>query len=180
MTNPKEREIHPRIEVLSYDPDTGILTWLEGPHKGMEAGWIDQYGYKLTRLDQKTLLRNHHIIWYKMTGVWPKKSVDHINNDPSDNRWVNLRLANEQQQGMNQKLQKRRKGKWKGVHQLPNGKYSVKIKHNQKNVAGLGCRFTDPREAALAYNYAAERLFGSYATFNLVFDQETNFKKEKE
>ena len=171
MSKPAQRTIPTSLSRLDYNPDTGVITWLDGRNKGKEAGWSDGGGYKLTRIE-KQLLRNHHIAWYKMTGVWPVESVDHINNDPSDNRWVNLRLANDQQQGMNQKLQKRRKGRWKGVHVTSSGKFMVKIKHNQKNVTGLGCRFTDPREAALAYNYAAERLFGSYATFNLVFETE--------
>lgn len=159
---------------LHYNEETGNLTWADGPKEGQVAGWKDQYGYLLTRIEGQ-LLRNHHIIWYKKTGVWPDKSVDHKDNDPSNNRWGNLRLATQQQQGMNQKLQNKRKGKWKGVHVSSSGKFYPKIKYNQKSVTGLGAKFTCAREAAMVYNMKAEKLFGPFAEFNKVFEDEINF-----
>lgn len=157
---------------LGYDPETGVVTWLDGGKKGKEAGWVDAYGYRLTRINGE-LLRNHHIAWYKMTGEWPTKEIDHRDNDPLNNRWLNLRESNRQQQGMNQKLQERRKGKWKGVHISSSGKFYPKLKFNQKSITGMGSRFTCAREAAMMYNYHAERLFGPFANFNLVFEDET-------
>tara|TARA_R110002153_G_C13287797_1_gene494662 strand:+ start:1427 stop:1837 length:411 start_codon:yes stop_codon:yes gene_type:complete len=132
------------------------------------SGWRDVNGYLLTRIEGQ-LLRNHHIAWFKMTGSWPDKELDHIDNNPSNNRWCNLRAVTREEQGMNQKLQTRREGKWKGVHMTSSGKYGVKIKKSGKTVNGIGNRFTDPREAALVYNYYAEKLFGPYANFNNVF-----------
>jgi hypothetical protein len=35
----------------------------------------------------------HRIIWKWMTGEDPVETIDHINRDPFDNRWENLRLA---------------------------------------------------------------------------------------
>jgi len=153
---------------LFYNEITGDLVWVDGPKKGKTSGWRDSNGYLLTRIEGQ-LLRNHHIIWYKITGEWPDKEIDHEDNNPSNNKWSNLREADRQQQGMNQKLQVKRRGKWKGVHKTTSGKYGVKIKHNGKSINGIGNKFTDPREAALMYNYYAERLFGPYANFNEVF-----------
>jgi hypothetical protein len=45
------------------------------------------------------------LAWLYMTGSWPSSGeIDHKNNDPSDNRWVNLREANRSQQGVNTRL----------------------------------------------------------------------------
>jgi hypothetical protein len=154
---------------LDYDRETGKLYWKNGPMKGREAGWFDNYGYRLTRLDGP-LVRNHHIVWFMETGEWPEFELDHINNEPSDNRFCNLRPATRKNQGENQKLQKRREGKWKGVHVSSSGKYYVKIKHNQKNVTGLPGNLTCAREAAMIYNIKAEELFGPFANFNQVFE----------
>ena len=154
---------------LSYEENTGKLFWKDGPKKGREAGWVDAYGYRLTRLN-KVLLRNHHIVWFFETGEWPQFEIDHKDNDTGNNKFDNLRPADRKKQGRNQKLQKRREGKWKGVHQSSSGKWYVKIKHNRKNVTGLPGDLTCPREAAMIYNIWAEKLFGPYANFNLVFE----------
>ncbi len=44
-----------------------------------------------------------HVIWYWMTGEWPKKDrvIDHIDRDPSDNRWKNLRNVTRSQNNRN-------------------------------------------------------------------------------
>ena len=43
-------------------------------------------------LDRKSY-RAHRLIWKWMTGDDPEREIDHINQDPYDNRWENLRLA---------------------------------------------------------------------------------------
>ena len=68
---------------LSYNETTGDLTWVDGPKKGKVAGWRDSNGYLLTRIEGQ-LLRNHHIVWYKITGKWPDKEIDHEDNNPSN------------------------------------------------------------------------------------------------
>lgn len=151
-------------ERLDYEKESGYLYWKKG---GKVSGWTDPHGYRLTRIAGR-LLRNHHIVWFLETGEWPTSEIDHINNDPSDNKFSNLRLADRKQQGANQKLQVRRKGKFKGVHQSGSGNYYVKVKKNKKTLTGTGT-FTCEKEAALKYNYLAEELFGEFAHFNQVF-----------
>lgn len=152
----------------------GTIYWKEGVIKGKECGWVDKHGYRCTRMG-KHLVRNHHIIWYLCYGEWPSSSIDHINNDPSDNRIENLRLATQKQNCRNQKLQKRRKGEFKGVYRYSDsGKWYVKVKHNGKSVAGLGSH-SSKLEAGMIYNITVEKLFGEFAKYNQVFldvDQE--------
>lgn len=165
---PKPRKITSLDSRLRYCHDTGKLFWVDGPKKEKEAGWSDQHGYKLTRVEGQ-LVRNHHIIWYLHYGEWPEEEIDHRDNDPTNNRIENLRSSGRKGQGANQKLQKRRAGKWKGVHKTSSGKYCVKIKHEGKSVRGLPGDITCPKEAALVYNMWAERLFGPWAKFNEVY-----------
>ena len=43
----------------------------------------------------------HHLAWFYMTGEWPTDTIDHIDRDPLNNKWDNLRMATLSEQGMN-------------------------------------------------------------------------------
>lgn len=83
--------------LLSYDPDTGHLRWRNPPHhtcaKGIICPGRGQNGYKVVTVDRVTYFQ-HRIIWVMQTGFPPPDDVviDHIDEDPSNNRWGNLRL----------------------------------------------------------------------------------------
>lgn len=88
-------------ELLDYDQETGVLTWKVKPAKqikvGDVAGSLNGHGYLATSVDGARH-RNHRLIWMWMTGDDPGDlQVDHINRNPSDNRWENLRLATHSQ-----------------------------------------------------------------------------------
>ena len=83
-------------EVFEYDPETGILT-RNGKKvgcKGNGCGYTVKYNYVLYRVAR--------IIWRLQTGKDPGEMyVDHINRDPYDNRWENLRLVTQLQNQRN-------------------------------------------------------------------------------
>ena len=85
-------------ELLSYDPETGHLTWLvtksNRAPKGSIAGSPDKHGYLQLGLDQRDY-KAHRIAWALMMGEWPKGPLDHINGVQWDNRWVNLRQVSQ-------------------------------------------------------------------------------------
>jgi len=83
------------MDVISYNPDTGNLTWAvdRPPHvkAGDTAGSLRANGYVQTCIDGKLYL-NHRLAYLYMTGELPEE-VDHINRDRADNSWSNLRAS---------------------------------------------------------------------------------------
>jgi hypothetical protein len=94
--------------------------------------------------------------------------VDHINGSGLDNRRENLRPATASQNGMNKKAKRGSRSPYKGVTFLADTKrsrpWAAKIKVGEKFL-DLG-RFTNPRDAALAYDQGARKHFGEYARLN--------------
>jgi hypothetical protein len=104
----------------------------------------------------------HRLAWLFMTGAWPKDYVDHINGDPSDNRWCNLRAADHFQNLQNSKLSKRNSSGHKGVHFHPqSGKWRVRIMVGRRHIqVGM---FDSLEDAAAASKAAAEEYHGEFA-----------------
>lgn len=110
------------IKRLNYNSLTGDLTW--APREGKDwfnkryAGtavgqrWVDKGGYKnaTTKLEiggRKITVVTARLCWLVHTGNWPEHTVDHINRDPFDNRFCNLR-------DVSQELNNFNKGFYKG------------------------------------------------------------------
>lgn len=96
----------------------------------------------------------------------PDQAIDHINSDGLDNRRSNLRFATQSQNNMNSRKSKKVKtSQFKGVHWYKRDrKWVAKIMKNEKTIY-LGC-FTSEQKAALAYDQAAQELFGEFARPN--------------
>jgi hypothetical protein len=83
------------IEVLSYDPRSGQMTWKVRLSTIRKAGDVagGSYGsYSFVTVD-KVMYLAHRLCWFYVTGTWPSGEIDHINGIPTDNRWCNLRVV---------------------------------------------------------------------------------------
>lgn len=101
---------------FEYDEFTGELKWRRNHTRGLVgslAGCPDSEGYLVVTFAGK-LRKVHRMIWLLKTGEFPYK-IDHIDGNPSNNKWVNLREVTTAQNGANRKLSKNSKSGVKGV-----------------------------------------------------------------
>lgn len=153
-------------ELLSYDPETGVFRWRQDRGRfgnrakaGDIAGTYGQRGVWRICLDWKVHL-GHRLAWLYMTGEWPVGGIDHINGNPSDNRWSNLRPANQSQNNANARMRADNTVGLKGVSRH-RGKYRASIvRGGRQKFLGY---FATPEEAHAAYAAAAKAIFGEYA-----------------
>lgn len=140
-------------EQLSYNPETGVFTWIQTEQKrwiGKEAGSINSAGYRQISL-KNSVFYAHRLAFCYMTGNWPEKQIDHINGNRSDNRWSNLREVSHLVNSQN------RKGK--GVTLIKRGwKAQLTVNYQCKN---LGCYATE--EEAYAVYLEAKNKYHSKA-----------------
>ncbi len=89
-------------EILHYNPDNGIFTWLINANysnkKGTVAGRLSKY-YQIQYKNKKYY--SHRLAWLYIYGEHPKNQIDHINRDKTDNRISNLRDITDQENKMN-------------------------------------------------------------------------------
>ena len=93
-------------EILHYDPETGVWTWIDPPKHnsrltGQVAGNVRSDGYRLIRIRSVAYYSSRLACLY-MTGEWPKEEMDHIDRNPSNDQWSNLREATSSDNKYNQ------------------------------------------------------------------------------
>ena len=147
-------------ELLHYDPETGVFTGLKKktgrPGKSGMFGSIDPGGYHRVSIDCKKYWA-HRVAFLYMTGEWPKNDVDHIDGNPANNRWANLRDVSTATNVQNVKrASKNNKSGFLGVEATKDGTFYARIMSNRVRV-NLG-HYSTPEAAHEAYLNAKRRL----------------------
>ena len=149
-------------EYLNYDPEEGSLIWIKAkcPSQkiGVEAGGFYPKGRTIGFNNSR--YKVHRIIWLYMTGEWPKDQIDHINGNPFDNRWCNLREATQAQNQRNVKMPNTNTTGYKGVQLTRSGRYVATISFEGEDYS-LGT-YDTPEEASAVYEAKAEEFFGEF------------------
>lgn len=85
------------LEIVSYDPEIGIFTWLIKANRGKSrvgeiAGSQAGNGYMQIKINNQVYAQ-HRLAFLYVNGRMPADEIDHINGDIQDNRICNLREA---------------------------------------------------------------------------------------
>jgi hypothetical protein len=158
---PRNRELcslEEAIELLQYDPSTGILTWRKDRapsiKAGDRAGSINSHGYDQIIINGRAHL-GHRLAWFLTHGRWPAAMIDHIDGDRWNNRLSNLREATSAQNQANRGARKDNKSGRRGVRfQKHSGKWAAQIQ--------IGS-FDTMEEASAAYLRMAGICYGEFA-----------------
>jgi hypothetical protein len=148
-------------ELLTYDPETGDFFWIANPRRralpeGNKAGTTNESrGCRQIGINQR-FYRSHRLAWLYMTGEWPKHEIDHIDGNPSNNCFSNLRDVPRgvNQQNIRKPLKNNSVG-YLGVKKV-NNRFAARLWAN-KVQHHLGY-FATPEEAHAAYLIAKRRM----------------------
>ena len=125
------------------------------------TGNVNGQGYIVTTF-RNTIYRAHRIIWFLVKGEQPPENLDHINNDKTDNRIENLRVATTAQNAHNERTPINNTSGVKGIlWDKQTSKWRGQVKANgKKHCAG---RYADIKDAENAVRELREKLHGEYA-----------------
>lgn len=161
-------------EVLHYNPDTGVFTWLwraDGPAQ-WNTRWVGKVaGARSKAADGRVYLyigidgqrfKAHRLAFLYMEGMWPADLIDHEDTDGINNAWRNLREADDAQNQANARRSKANTSGFKGASFCKrSGRFQATITYGGRN-KNLGSY--DTAEAAHeAYMRAATARSGEYA-----------------
>lgn len=147
-------------DLLSYDPDEGVFRWRRDGLGKRKAGAVAGSGGQRPTITINN--RNHsahRLAWLYMTGSWPSRIIDHIDCNPRNNRWSNLRQATHSQNSCN--LRGRASSGFKGVYRSGTNTWRASIALAGKSYR-LGT-FSTREDAAKARQVFAEKLHGEFA-----------------
>ncbi len=125
----------------------------------IKSKWYLSLGYIKTHMNNTTVFIHRYLMNPKQNEI-----VDHINNNPLDNRISNLRICTSSENSHNRKI---KVDKYAGVYKNKNGNYGAQITKDEISYR-LGTYLTE-EEAARAYDTKARELYGTNA--------KTNFKE---
>jgi hypothetical protein len=147
-----------------FEYKDGILYWKSMPYKrndliGTEAGTLDRDRKQITI--NKKHYKTHRLVYLMFHGYMPKE-VDHIDNNPLNNRIENLRPANRSEQCCNTRIRKDNTSGIKGVSwDKSRNKWVVTVTKNKKTV--YTNRFIDLELAQLVAIEARDKFHGDFA-----------------
>jgi hypothetical protein len=83
-------------DLIDYNPDTGLFTRRVSLSPTSYVGQV--VGHKTKRGELRFCVdgkpyKAHRLAWLYMTGRWPSNEIDHVDGNPLNNKFANLREA---------------------------------------------------------------------------------------
>lgn len=155
-------------ELLDYDPLTGEFRWRVRTNRSRaQIGALAGSAHKGQRLDIRLDRREYRaarLAWLFMTSAWPENQVDHIDRNPFNNRWCNLREATPQENCRNRG---RRHDNTSGVTGV---RWHARKRRWRATIYGVDGRkethlgyFISLKDAAIARRKAEHEHYGEFA-----------------
>ena len=149
---------------LNYNAKTGSFVWkvkTKTYNTGDIAGKANCRGYVSIWIGGKQYYA-HRLAWAFCNGSWPIGDIDHVNEDKSDNRILNLRVASRSENMFNRGCNKNNTSGMKGVvFCKKTNRWRAQMMVNRKSV-NIG-RFKTIEAAANAYMLKAQEIRGEFA-----------------
>lgn len=152
------------LDVLDYDPETGIFRWKIKTKRikvGDIAGSVHKgIGHPIIGYNRELYLKRR-LAWFYYYGVWPDPDVVQVDKNPANTKISNLREASKAQTAVTRVLTQ--KSGRRGVY-LCHGKYQARVCFRGK-IEYLGS-YINKDDAARVYDARALELYGEFATTN--------------
>lgn len=143
------------LQVLDYDPATGIFRWkIRGSnriHVGDQAGVVNAKGYRFITVDRQKLQATR-LAWLYVHGEWPQGDVKILNGNPDDSSLANLQPMSRLESARLRGAVSTNTSGLRGVSRTPKGRWQSHVTANYKQI-NLGA-FKTPEEASAAYEHA--------------------------
>lgn len=180
MSNPAPRNPHSGndliithgrlLQILDYVAETGDFRWRfraercvqwNAKYAGTIAGTVRCDGYRRIQIDGHFYYA-HRLAWLYVVGDVPPNQIDHIDMNPNNNRFCNLRLATSSENNRNRRPQSNNTSGVKGVHWSKTmQKWIARVKVNgREHFVGS---FDSMEHAAIARAPVAKKLHGEFA-----------------
>lgn len=148
------------IAIIITSDKKEILVDDDKYHKLIKYSWSTKLNYSYALVDNKKTQIHRFLMNAKKGEI-----IDHINNNPLDNRLINLRHSTYSQNNHNKLKKSNATSKYIGVcYNIDRNKYSASIRKDNI-LYNLG-RFETEKEAAEVRDKKAIELFGDYAKLN--------------
>lgn len=154
------------LETFKLTPDFNLI-WIKSSKRhliGRVAGSVNAKGYLKIHYNRKTYCA-HRMIYQIANSIEVLSDdiqIDHIDSNRLNNNPLNLRMATNQENQRNVRIQKNNTTGYKGVtYEKDRNKWKASIFDGNKRI-NLG-RFNTPEDAHLAYSTKASELFGEFA-----------------
>lgn len=145
--------------MFSYDPLTGELRrHYNGQRAGYENFKRGRPANRKVRIGNGQRANEATIIWLWMTGSLPAHEIDHIDLNPFNNKWVNLREASDTENAHNRRKYGNSQFKW--VQEV-NGRYRARVCANGVRICST--YYDTPQEAHAAALTLASKIHGKFA-----------------